>query len=266
MGATEHVPGTLTVGIDLASQPRETGVCIVDWGTSPARVLERPSQQPTDDVLIALMVDPAMSKVAIDAPFGWPLAFIDAISTYRDRAEWLDLEPNEMRFRATDMQVAELTGQTPLSVAMSDLAWPAMRCARLLSGLADEHGPLDRGGSGRFAEVYPAAALRRWGLIAPRTSASAAAYKGSKPGRRDRREEMMALLLDRLVGVVSMTEAALQACVEDDDDLDAFVSALVARALDIGLTDPIPHSLRWAALREGWIHLPATDSLERLGG
>lgn len=241
-------------------------MCVIDWTTAPARVVDRGVEKATDDMLVALMTDPSVGKVAIDAPFGWPLAFLDAVCTYRDRAEWLDLAPNEMRFRATDMQVAELTGQTPLSVAMSDLAWPAMRCARLLCGLPREHAPLDRGGSGRFAEVYPAAALRRWELIAPTKSVSDAAYKGTKPGRRDRREQMIDVLLQRLAGVVGMSEDCRQACIDDDDDLDALVCALIARALQLGLTDPIPHSLRWAALREGWIHLPAADSLERLAG
>jgi hypothetical protein len=47
--------------------------------------------------------------------------------------------------------------------------------------------------------------------------------------------------------------------------LDALVSSLVARAIEQGLTDPIPRGMRWQAIREGWIHLPAADSLERLG-
>ena len=193
-----------TVGIDLASQSQETGVCVIDWTQAPAHAVARGGEKATDDVLVALMTDPAVGKVAIDAPFGWPLAFMDVICTYRDRAEWLDLAPNEMRFRATDMHVAEMTGQTPLSVAMSDLAWPAMRCARLLCGIHREDGLLDRRGVGRFAEVYPAAALRRWGLIASTTSISDAAYKGTKPGREARREQLIDMLLRRLDGVVAM--------------------------------------------------------------
>jgi len=71
-------------------------------------------------------------------------------------------------------------------------------------------------------------------------------------------------LRDRLAGTVSMSPAYETACREDDDNFDAFVSALVARAAVLGLTDPIPRGMRWRAMREGWIHLPAADSLPRL--
>ena len=55
-----------------------------------------------------------------------------------------------------------------------------MRCARLLSRLAGEHGVLDRTGRGRVAEVYPMAALRRWGVIEAGTAPTDWAYKGER--------------------------------------------------------------------------------------
>lgn len=249
-----------TLGIDLASQPKETAVCLIDWSSEPAVVVELEKRSLTDDVLVELMLDSSVVKVGIDAPFGWPLAFIDAIATYRDKGAWLDLEPNELRFRATETLVAQETGQAPLSVAVGDLAWPAMRCARLLSRLSDGREPLDRSGAGRVAEVYPMAALRRWGVIAAGTAATEWSYKGHAPGRRDRREQHLAKLLDLLATSVALTDEQAQTCVADDDDFDALVSALVARAVQVGLTDPIPRGMRWLALREGWIHLPSTES------
>jgi len=173
------------------------------------------------------------------------------------------MDANEMRFRTTDTVVAIETGQVPLSVAMSDLAWPAMRCARLLSRLHPD-GRLDRTGAGRVAEVYPAAALRRWGLIASGTAAKDSAYKGGAPGRSQRREQLLMGLLGLLAGTVEMPDAVAARCVEDDDELDAFVCALVVRAVEIGASDPVPRGMRWAALREGWIHLPSADALPRL--
>lgn len=234
---------------------------MIDWATTPATVTEIGVQALDDRRLLELMSDPAVSKVGIDAPFGWPLAFIDAVTTYRDGGGWLDLPHEELRFRATDSVVAEVTGQTPLSVATSDLVWPAMRLARLLTSFTSRDGPIDRAGGGRLAEVYPATALRCWEVIPPGTSVAQASYKGPKPGREDRRRSMMGALRTRLDGQVEISDAAFELCVADDDDLDAFVSALVARAVETGQCAPIPRGMHWAAAREGWIHLPLRDSL-----
>jgi len=61
-----------------------------------------------------------------------------------------------------------------------------------------------------------------------------------------------------------MSEDYAAVCVDDDDDFDAFVSALVARAAQLGLTDPVARGMRWQAFREGWIQLPTTGSIFRL--
>jgi len=255
-----------TLGIDLASQAKQTGVCLLDWTATPATVLDHGSHALDDQRLLELMTDPQIEKIGIDAPFAWPLAFVDALSTYRDHGTWLGLAQEDMRFRATEVVVADVTGQAPLSVATSDLAWPAMRVARLLTSLAATEGPIDRAGAGRVAEVYPAAALRRWGVVPAGTSVLDAAYKTNKSGRENRRRTMMTSLRLQLAGQVDVDDATFDRCVSNDDDLDAFVSALVARAVQIGQSEAIPHSLRWAAMREGWIHLPLADSLERLAG
>jgi hypothetical protein len=49
------------------------------------------------------------------------------------------------------------------------------------------------------------------------------------------------------------------------DRLDALVCALVTRAAALGLTRPVPLDEDAARIaREGWIHLPLSDSLGRL--
>ena len=70
------------------------------------------------------------------------------------------------------------TGLIPLSVSADRLAHPAMRCAVIQAKIAREYGPQARDGSGRLAEVYPAASLKFWGL-------RPAATRGA--GRRKRR-------------------------------------------------------------------------------
>jgi predicted nuclease with RNAse H fold len=250
-----------TLGIDLAAQPANTSACAIEWG--PAQPVVSDLRSGLDDEALLDAISHA-DKVGIDAPFGWPLAFIDAITTYRDHGAWLELAPNDLRFRATETVVAEVTGQAPLSVAISDLAWPAMRLAQLLTTVGHVRGTVDRTGEGWAAEVYPAAALRRWEIIAMGTSVSAASYKGDKPGRDERRQAYMETLRSRLDRQVDIDPDTYARCVADDDDLDAFVSALIARAVQRGLCDPIPATLRWAAVREGWIHLPTTESLDNL--
>lgn len=258
-----------TLGVDLASQPKETGVCLIDWSSGSGEVVDLEEHATrrgfNDDRLIALMQQPAVAKVGIDAPFGWPLSFIDAITTYRDTGAWLDLEEKrEIRYRLTETSVATEFRQEPLSVATSDLAWPAMRCARLLSRLAGEGERFDRSGRGPVAEVYPMAALRRWGVISAGTPSAEWAYKGTDPSRIKRREQHLETLKKALRGAVQVSDSYFERCVRDDDDFDAFVCALVARALALGLTDPVPRGQAWLALREGWIHLPAPGSAAQL--
>jgi Protein of unknown function (DUF429) len=122
----------------------------------------------------------------------------DAVATYRDEGRWLELDANELRFRATEIRVFQETNQWPLSVAIGNLGWPAARCARLLSRVTaseellrrrDPRGQplvLDRTGSGLAVEVYPMAALRRWGFVAPGSAAATWSYKGDEPDRRQR--------------------------------------------------------------------------------
>jgi len=90
---------------------------------------------------------------------------------------------------------------------------------------------VDRSGRGRFVEVYPAAALRVWKL----TRADVAERIGHSELRG-----------------------------RTDDELDAFISALVARAAARGLCEPVPAEEEENASREGWIALPLPDSFERL--
>jgi hypothetical protein len=53
-------------------------------------------------------------------------------------------------------------------------------------------------------------------------------------------------------------------CAGSDHAFDAFVSALVARAVERGKTDRPRKRQRELARREGWIHVPAEGSLASL--
>lgn len=159
-----------------------------------------------------------------------------------------------MARRTTDLHVAQvLPGAVPLAVGADRIAAVAMRAAGLLAALADAGKPVDRAGAGLLVEVYPAAALRLWGF-------ASRSYKGR--GNR----AALSQLVDELQTALPALEwqGHDEACRSSDDALDAVVCALLARAAHLGLTSGPPPGLAARAATEGWIHLPAPDSLNRL--
>ena len=74
------------LGIDLAAQPERTGVVVLEI------VAGRPSLQPvhgraSDDALVELAQ--AVDVVGVDAPLGWPLDFVAAVSAHERLEPWL---------------------------------------------------------------------------------------------------------------------------------------------------------------------------------
>ena len=61
-----------------------------------------------------------------------------------------------------------------------------------------------------------------------------------------------------------LSEDVRDRCLADDDCFDAFLSSPIACAAASGRTLPPGPAERSVAEREGWIHLPAPDSLEKL--
>ena len=248
---------SLTLGIDLSTRRHCTGVCVLDWSNGRARV-ERLAHRgyDTNDELVALIREIQPTKVAIDAPFGWPVPFAEAVAQYTRDGRWTAGARLATIFRETDRHIRHSTRVKPLSVAAEKLAHPAIRCAELLTALADPD-PVDRTGAGLCAEVYPAAALDRWGLL-PRTSyrnaTDAASTREGLIGNLRRR----ARWLD--------TGSHIAELVRSDHLIDALTCAILARALTSRptLTEPIPPAMRRHAEAEGWIHLPRQDALERL--
>jgi predicted nuclease with RNAse H fold len=251
-----------TAGIDLAAQPAKTAACLLEWKAGRATVIDLlPAAD--DDQLLELVgrLDDG-DKVGIDAPFGWPDAFVRSVNAHRKQRRWSghraadqDEYRRSLRFRATDEFVRGLGYPPPLSVSSDKIAVPTMRCAHLLDLIAMDDRPVDRAGSGLVVEVYPAVALRRWGLPARN-------YK------RARNVSTLKGLVEALIGKAQWIDLREHraTCERSDDAFDAVVSALVARAAAQGLTEPIPDASRDLAAREGWIHVPREDSLPALAG
>lgn len=245
----------ITLGIDLASRPERTAACAIEWTHGRARVMDVACGQ--DDAALLERIA-AADKTGLDVPFGWPDAFVDHVARFHAGGDWAATTTlAALRFRETDRVVAARTGRWPLSVSTDLIGVPAFRAAALLSRLHDQGHVVDRSGTGRLVEVYPAAALRLWGL-------ASTGYK-----RREGRPSLTTLLAElrrRTRGWLELDVAARRLCGASDDALDALVAALVARAAAIGLCEPPPPEHAARAAREGWVALPTADALDRLAG
>lgn len=245
---------TLTLGIDLATEPARTGHVLMRWFSGGAEVVEA-GVGATDDELVGLAQNGA--TVGIDSPLGWPDSFIDFVTAHRDGRfagphEWESAAERRrgLANRFTDVLVRGETGLVPLSVSTDRLGLVAMRCASLVASLVPSVGAWDRSGREPVFEVYPAATLRIWNL-------SAKGYK-KDPAVRDallRQIEVEASWLD--------FGDTRELFVHSDHAFDALISSLAARAAQRGSFVPPPSELLPQIAREGWIVLP-TVSLSQL--
>ena len=245
-----------TVGLDLAAQPVNTGVCVVDWANGQVVSVAANSTAGGDSELVDIMCAPGVTKVGIDAPLGWPDDFVAAMVAHHSGQPWPDTgdagdHRRRLRLRLTDTTVAASTGRTPMSVSADRIAVAAMRGALLQHLIVERTGDpstVDRSGtSGLVAEVYPAAALAVWGM-------DPTGYKGAGDTARDRRHLLLDALISRTGLAVDATQRA--AMIGSDHLLDAFICAVVAAAVVDGSTTQPTGDERARACREGWIHVP----------
>jgi hypothetical protein len=233
-----------TLGIDLAASAVRTAACTIEWGGRGAFAQVHPAPQ-DDEALLRLMR--GADRVGIDCPLGWPIGFVDAIAAHRDGRAWpgrgvADAEEYRRRlaYRRTDLAIE---GRRPLSVSTDRIGVVALRCALLLDAYEPPRPgvPVDRSGAGAVAEVYPAAALRRWGL-------PTSGYKDDPAA--------LTAALRASVPWLGMDESDWDRCARSDHALDALVCALVTRAVTLGLTSWPGDADREVAAAEGWIHVP----------
>lgn len=261
-----------TLGIDLSSQPRNTGLCLIEWSRGQAEVTalwrgRDPHGHPLDDGLLMAAMEGAHSdlavpsKVAIDAPLGWPVDFVRSISDLNDWPVKISESRERLERRATDHWVHRKAEKQPLSVSTDRIAYPAMRAAGLLAHYVRSTGEaVDRSGvSGLVCETYPDPAIRKFDLW-PAGAAKRASYKR---GAREVREGIL-VRLDDSASWLALSDEDRQACIDFDDCLDALICALVARAAERTKTIDPPDALVDEAAVEGWIHLPQPGCLSEL--
>jgi predicted nuclease with RNAse H fold len=242
----------ITVGIDLAAEPKQTGGCAISWRGGAAEVLWAKAGLTDADILASAQ---GADAIGIDAPFGWPTFFVEAIAAHHARRSWPagpweTANRRRLRLRTTDEYVKALTGLSPMSVSSDRIAIPATRCA----GLIDRLGVVDRSGDGRVFEVYPAAALFQWGLV----------HRGYKGQANLPRLRELVAALEKSARWLELGRAHRRICVECDHAFDALVASLAARAAWRGLTArPSALEMRDAQV-EGWIAVPRAGTLDAL--
>lgn len=272
----------LTVGVDLARSPATTALCAIHWEEGVATV-EMPVVGADDAAVLAAASAPGVVAVALDAPFGWPVAMVAAVSSWHPGGRWASPSGAAFRLRRTDVvtaaqvkvTVAErraagevgLQPAVPLSVAADKIAMAAWRCCGLLDALAHRQlvvvtdnlgSPFPADARARVVEAYPSASLAIWGI--PREG-----YKAEGAAARSvRRSILTAIERAGSEGWLRWAPDARERCAATDHALDALVCALVARAALLGLVEPVSGEDAEAARAEGWIAVPRPDGLKSL--
>ena len=255
-----------SLGIDLSTDPAKVWICEIDWGGPVPRVVAldqatalpdpRPPRAASGSAvrdeagLIAALVErlaafePSDERiVGVDVPLGWPTAFVDAIGDWEAGDLRGFRKRTELRLRAADRFMQAVSGITPMSVSVDRMGSTAMLWAEVLSTYARQ---LDRPAVDRarardgIAEVYPTTALRMW-------------TAGSDPFPADRYKsslEVRDVLVPLLTGIspdappfqtpergaagVAVPPEFRAELFAFDDALDAFLCALLARAVAVG--------------------------------
>lgn len=243
-------------GVDLAAEAAGTAVAVMR--VEPGRVaLESLRLGADDDALLAATRNARL--IGIDCAFGWPVDFVEFVGRHASGQRLPDSDAGDLAWRRrlahreTDRVVTERTGARPLSVATDRLGMTALRCAVLLDRLASDGRVVDRSGEHPSAvvEVYPAMALRVWGL--------------ARPGYKIAQDARTALIADlgRAAPWLELGEHRTL-MTTSADALDAVLAALVALAHERGASIPPAPDERDRARVEGWIAIP-TVGLAELG-
>src|SRR4051812_18093338 len=127
---------TSTLGIDLASQPRSTAICAIEWREREAVITALwgggggDGGAPLHGKLLVSALrggwgggpSGSPSKVAIDAPLGWPADFVRGVANPERWPVGIDGVRSRLERRATDHWVRRITGKLPLSVSTDRIA------------------------------------------------------------------------------------------------------------------------------------------------
>ncbi len=236
----------LVVGVDCATEDAKLGLSLAERGSALTAIKEATvcardrSALSTVTGWLRNVRGPVL--LAIDAPFGWPIALSQVLSSHCAGAA-IDTTPNLMFRRSTDRFIQAHVGKTPLDVGADRIARTAHAALKLLGDLRTALRldiPLawssDLAGVATI-EVYPAATLVAHGIRSK-------GYK--KPSQTVERQEMVRAL-DRWLDV-GTSRSLFES---NADALDSAVCVLAAvDFLEGRAMGPCDQA---TALREGWI-------------
>ncbi|WCO66926.1 DUF429 domain-containing protein [Iamia majanohamensis] len=241
------------LGLDLAAQPRTTG-CVVLAPDGPGRwAATKPEGPADDDRLVALARE--VDVLGIDAPLGWPRAFVAAVVAHEDFGPWPGgVDRGPLTHRVTDHVVVARGEGRPLSVSADRIGSPAMRGALLQHRWATEvwGAPESRDGTGRLVETYPAASLRAWGV-------EATGYKRGGAAHAEEARRVRAGIVAHLAATLPWVDVdpVADPATASDHVLDALLCCLTVVAARAGTTTAPAGPDEVAAARvEGWVHVP----------
>ena len=150
----------------------------------------------------------------------------------------------------------------PQSVSCDRLALQARRMAQLREQLAAETGKrFDRAGGDHILEVYPPGATLLWRLDPLSANGNGVEIPpdaSEKPGL------LFIKTIEAAAPWLHWKEGKRGVCQKNEHTSDALLAALVARAAELNLTIQPENGHLDIARREGWMHLPAKDSLSSL--
>ncbi len=244
----------LIAGLDLAAEPKGTALAVLDWEANRVKLVSLKLNVADQEIID---VTANAQKLGIDCALGWPTDFVDFLKLYSaDSIAGLGFTGDidwrrKLAHRETDREVHRVTGKWPLSVSTDRLGMTALRCAGLLSKLQQSGVQVDRSGSGKVVEIYPAASMRIWGL-------QIAGYRNSESIRTELiwQLKQSASWLD-LNGFETLM-------VESCDCFDAVIAALAAGSAAMGKSSVVSQKNLAQAKIEGWVALPLTP-LKDLG-
>jgi predicted nuclease with RNAse H fold len=99
----------ITLGIDLSSMPKGTAACSIAWSKKRA-IAAPPVIACSDDEPDTLISN--SDVIGIDAPFGWPEDFVNAVADWTANA-WSSEGRDRFQFREPDREMRKHVGRWP---------------------------------------------------------------------------------------------------------------------------------------------------------
>lgn len=235
-------------GLDLAAEPKKTGLAVIAVENARVRV-ETVITGATDSDITEAATD--VAKMGVDVPIGWPQPFVELIAAHSSRqTAKIPVSDKAWRsqfvYRATDVWAQRTFGLRPLSVSADLIAHPALRWVSIEAQLRALGVGCARDGSQRICEVYPAGALKQWGIVNR-------GYKGTSEKARAQRTVIISSLEDDFSCSWNDYRDEL---IANDDALDSVIAAIVTAHVASGQAYGPPQELQNIALAEGWMWLP----------